>query len=579
MLLHFYHLSVILYATTGERGHMLYMEQDIKSGLPASYTAKELMDLWGMGSTRFYRVIDKIPSERLRRYKISSRTSVYNKEDADRLTPEFQSQMVQRGRPSTKKHTTSPQAAKTVIDVVHNEDLPAVYFMESVQLGFDRAIFPNSIFSWITRNSHAYWLACDPQDRKDIKAVFGVLSVKEDLASRLLQGELLARDIPAADTFAFEPGYRKHTCFITSATALPGWFNSVIPLFQRLLEYWCEQSIQVDKIYLPIPSPTEESAALHIAQEFFFSPLDEYGDNPLLCRLRPMHFNLSPLLQEYQKCIQTALKKEETSMTTTLIKPSATPYIPKVKEELGEQIREEPRDFDHVSQGLFHVDEQGRLVRDGRIAEGLFFREIRSDEDILATLRINASLFGPSKKYTENELVAHRRQWLQKNNDIYRILEVHGRIVGFINVFPFPDEIINRILTGEMKVSDVSLDQLREYKPGQKTNVYLQTIGVHKEFQGHKKRTYGWYLISGLTNMVNSFGKKGIELGSLFTRSDEIDGINLSFGLGLKEHPIPGVEKMIFRLDFNDPNNVFLHEYQQGLEEYKRSHTVKNHNR
>jgi len=153
---------------------------------------------------------------------------------------------------------------------------------------------------------------------------------------------------------------------------------------------------------------------------------------------------------------------------------------------------------------------------------------------------------------------------------------VNGRVVGFINAFPFSDSIINRILVGEMKVGDVPFEELREYVPGQKTNVYLQTVGVHKDFQGQTKRRYGIYMISGFSSLINDLGRRGIELGSLFTRSDEVDGINLSYALGLKKYPVPGVEKIVFRLDFEDTNNVFLHDYQAGLTAYQASQFLKN---
>lgn len=480
---------------------------------------------------------------------------------------------VKSEKPSQHKEVIGPVASaeKAFIDFVRPDDLPAVYFMESVQLGFERAIFPTSILSWLSKDDRCYWMLCDPKDRKDVRAVLGILPLKEEIILKLLKGELAARDINAADVLSYEAG-KSYSCFVTSATTLPDAYGSIMLLMQRLLDYWCERSIHISKLYLSILGLAGESAALHLAQGCFFSPLDEYGEEPLICRLHLDRFSLSPLIRDYQKCLQQRnSKKEDNSMIMTTA--PALPHIPKVKEELGDRIREGARDFAKLSHGLYHVDKDGRLVRDGLVAENAFFRPICSDDDIRATLRINASLFGASKNYTEDELVEHRRAWLQKNNDIYRVLEVNGCVVGFINAFPFPMHAVKRILAGEIRVGDVHLDDLLEYKPGSPVNVYLQTVGVHKDFQGHLKRLYGWFLISGFWSMVNNFGQRGIELDSLYTRSDELDGINLSKALGLEEIPVPGVNKIVFRLNFSK-SNLFLGEYQTGLEEYRRAHSV-----
>ena len=77
-------------------------------------------------------------------------------------------------------------------------------------------------------------------------------------------------------------------------------------------------------------------------------------------------------------------------------------------------------------------------------------------------------------------------------------------------------------------------------------------------------------MVSGYTNLINEAGKRGIEFQSIYTRSDEIDGINMSYGLGFqKMPPIPGVEKLVFQLDFSRRDLPFLFEYQHALEEYQ----------
>ncbi len=76
--------------------------------------------------------------------------------------------------------------------------------------------------------------------------------------------------------------------------------------------------------------------------------------------------------------------------------------------------------------------------------------------------------------------------------------------------------------------------------------------------------------------MVNGFGRGGIEIQSIYTRSDEVDGINMSYGLGFQKMlPIPGIEKLVFRLDFSRRELPFLLEYQHALEEYQARHSAR----
>lgn len=145
-----------------------------------------------------------------------------------------------------------------------------------------------------------------------------------------------------------------------------------------------------------------------------------------------------------------------------------------------------------------------------------------------------------------------------------------SEVVGFISAFPLPMDTIHRILHSEIRMGDVSIDDLQIYKPGVPVNIYLQTIGVHKRYQGLEKRRLGVYMASGFRDMVNGFGRRGIELQSIYTRSDEVDGINMSYGLGFqKMPPIPGVDKLVFRLDFSTRDLPFLLEYQHALGEYQ----------
>lgn len=211
------------------------------------------------------------------------------------------------------------------------------------------------------------------------------------------------------------------------------------------------------------------------------------------------------------------------------------------------------RDFTAVVHTFVEVLPDGHIVRkDGSSQHHVWFGRVRSDDDLRAALRINASLFGTSQKYTEDQLVAFRRAWLMKNPDVYRILEIDGEVVGFIFAMPLSKPIIDRALAGEIKVGDIALDSLQQYQSDHPVDIYLQTLGLHKRLQGGEKTMAGFYLIAGMEHLFAEIGALGVEVRSIYTRSDEPDGVKLCAALGFEEITIPTpVTKLVMQLDFS----------------------------
>jgi len=471
---------------------------------------------------------------------------------------------------SHQQRTTTNQIQKYDVDIAYPEDTPAIYLMEYMQVDdLERAVNPKVVESWINKNNHVYTMLYDSRDRfRGVQASLGILPLKNEVIVQLLQNERSPQDITPDEVLTYVPG-QSYSCYIVSASTLPKHSNVILQLMQYHLNYWCQNNIHVENLYTSAKVSLDDTPALQLISEYRFMELGGYSDEQAAWRLRFDLFNASKSIQTYQQCIQK--KKEGKSVATATLAPL------KIEEELGDQIRDKVRDLSHMAQ-FYVVEDDGRIESrrgEGLVDKDVWFRPINSDEDIRATLRINASLFGSSKNYTEEQLVAARRLWVQKTPDVYRVLEVDGKVVGFILAMPLPKSTVDRIIAGEIRVSDVTLEDLQIYKPGETFHVYLQTLGVHKQFQGMTKRTFGRYLISGMLSLINDFGKRGIKIGSMYTRSDEIDGINLSLALGFEKMPSPpGVEKFVFRLDFSRSDLPFLYEYRRGLARYQRSHPL-----
>lgn len=105
------------------------------------------------------------------------------------------------------------------------------------------------------------------------------------------------------------------------------------------------------------------------------------------------------------------------------------------------------RDYIKIVHSFVEIHPDGQILRkDGNNQHYVWFGRLRNVARKSSSWRINASLFGASQKYTEDELVAFRRAWLKKNPDLYRLLEIDGEVMGFIFAIPLPKLTIDRAL-------------------------------------------------------------------------------------------------------------------------------------
>jgi hypothetical protein len=443
------------------------------------------------------------------------------------------------------------------------DNLPHVFIMEYEQVGMNAAS-PHTIMSWLKKNSEVYWLLSNPADNQDIWATLAVLPLADDMIFRLLRGEASLNEIIPDNIQVYEPG-RSYSCYL-SAIARPE-NQDILPLLVRhVFVHWCEQprGFNIKNLYIATHG-LEASPAWQIAKEFYFSPrydVSQADRDNYAWELR-LDFP-SPSIDV--KTLKTCFEKQNQGATNSMIiSPVETPVI----DERSTRTRERLRNF----AGFRPFGPEGVITRDAR------FHVVETDEDIKEVLRINAALFGPSK-LSQEELIRARRAWLDRNPEIYHVLEYQGKIVGFLSLLPLPLDTINKLMRDEIGVSQVSLDDILPCAPGhQPINIFIQTYGIDPVFNTKNtqelfKRLGSW-LAKGVMNMLIEWGKNGVEVSKIFARSDTEYGIYTSIGLGFEEVPAPeGVHKRVFIMDVASSEQPFLLSYRRALEEYRQTHTV-----
>lgn len=461
----------------------------------------------------------------------------------------------------------SPLQSQT-IDVARSEDLYPIYGLEIAQVGLLDAIAPNVSYPWLTINDHIFWFLFNPENRGEIFAMLIVLPLREEIVQQLLRKEITPLQISPHDILPYTSG-GSYTIYIASAATSPEQKEAILPLLEHVVSYWCEQSITITSIFASAES-NEDTPLMRIVTQCYFVPLSDDADQ---WRLRPFarEFQVD-FIKNYQQCILKE-KKEKFSMIALGHKNRSLDDLRHIYQKSFE--KKGIADYTEKVHELINVASDGYVTRrDGNNERQVWVGRIRNDDDIRATLQINASLFGPSRKYTEDQLVEFRRTWLEKNPDIYRVLEIDGDVVGFIFAMPLPIRVIRRILLGEIKVGDISIEDLQVYEPEQPAvDVYLQTLGLHKKIQKGEKIFAGSYLIAGMERLITDVGESGVEIGSIYTRSDEPDGLRIIGGLGFDEMPelSEQVGKPVFQLDFSQ-EKPSLRAYKRALQSYKDHH-------
>lgn len=157
-----------------------------------------------------------------------------------------------------------------------------------------------------------------------------------------------------------------------------------------------------------------------------------------------------------------------------------------------------------------------------------------------------------------------RLSWLDKNPDIYYVVRKDGEIAGYTAIIPMNQEKIRKILANEEFMKDVKPEEIEEFKPGSPLHIYLSTMRTKLGISKNEKRAYGVRLIGGLiTTLIEMIGN-GINIDTLYARSETVDGIRLLKHLGFTEISQTKDYKN-FVLKLNNGGMQTLEKYKQAI--------------
>ncbi len=171
----------------------------------------------------------------------------------------------------------------------------------------------------------------------------------------------------------------------------------------------------------------------------------------------------------------------------------------------------------------------------------------------------------PNAQQDISSLVKSRIQWLDKNPDIYYVLEQDGDIVGYTNIMPLAPEKIQERLNSDGTTINVTPEEIGEFKPGKPLHIYIVAMNTTPNITKTEKRLYGVKLIGGLINTIAEMVENGVSIDTLYTKSDTVDGIRILKHMGFTEVSSLSTKFRSYTLRMNE-------EGKQLLEKYRRTH-------
>jgi hypothetical protein len=164
-------------------------------------------------------------------------------------------------------------------------------------------------------------------------------------------------------------------------------------------------------------------------------------------------------------------------------------------------------------------------------------------------LPASLSLFVASLTISES-LLKTRLSWLDKNPDLFYIVEHGGEIVGFTAMIPLLPKKIHEILNSNGLKMCITSDEIDEFKPGKPLHVYISTMRTKPNISILEKRSYGVRLVGGVISVLINMLEKGVSLSTIYAKSEAIDGMKILKHVGFSEFPsITESKNYILKMD------------------------------
>jgi len=225
-------------------------------------------------------------------------------------------------------------------------------------------------------------------------------------------------------------------------------------------------------------------------------------------------------------------------------------------------------------QGVYAKSEVEQLARDLQVfistreVDKTTFRKAEK-ADMPATMelfmasnpRAQQQRLAPSETILKTRLL-----WLDRNPDLFYVVEHDGEIVGFTSIIPLEPEKVKETLDSSNPIMNIVPEEIGQFEPGKPLHVYIGTMRTKPNISKLQKRSYGVRLIGGLISTILDMLGNGINIQAFYAKSEVVDGIRVLKHMGFTE--VPSItESKNYILEMNKEGRATLEKYRRYFEE------------
>ena len=160
--------------------------------------------------------------------------------------------------------------------------------------------------------------------------------------------------------------------------------------------------------------------------------------------------------------------------------------------------------------------------------------------------------------------------WIQRNPRIFYLLKSGEQIAGCAFMMPHSQEKINDILAHEATPT-ILPEEVDVFEPWKPMHLYIRTVGIDPDVAKGERRTLGALMVGNLIKVVLQLGSEGVDIRTIVSRSETMDGIRLLRHMGFTE--IPSVtSSRNFIIDVERSGIPIIQDYKKLLQRWQATH-------
>ncbi|GCE05413.1 helix-turn-helix domain-containing protein [Dictyobacter aurantiacus] len=205
--------------------------------------------------------------------------------------------------------------------------------------------------------------------------------------------------------------------------------------------------------------------------------------------------------------------------------------------------------------------------------EAVYFTTAQA-ADIPGCIKLNRELFTTSTSESDALLAEKWTSWIQKNPQVVYVLKRGEDVVGIATILPLKpgSKKFEKVLMADTSILlgdvDISANDIEEYTPGNKVQLYLAEIGIKPSLHKDLRSKYGAKLISNFMDAIVDLGKRGVIVERIVSVGATRSGVRLLQHFGFSEIIFPREDTRVFVIDMKKSGAPITQAYREAYQNF-----------